>query len=106
MLIYVLEGFDYLLSHPELGVRVVNCSFSAETVTTRTIRSTWRPRMLTDGGINVVVSAGNTGSGMHTLNPYAVAPWVVSVGATDTQAKLAGFRHVETLAACCFTPRW
>ncbi|HEX8351512.1 MAG TPA: S8 family serine peptidase, partial [Pyrinomonadaceae bacterium] len=28
----VLAGFDYLLAHPELGVRVVNCSFSANTV--------------------------------------------------------------------------
>ncbi len=27
----VLAGFDYILSHPELNVRVVNCSFSANT---------------------------------------------------------------------------
>jgi serine protease AprX len=47
--------------------------------------------MLTDAGINVVFSAGNSGPGAHTLNPYAAAPWVVSVGATDTQGRLASF---------------
>ena len=48
-------------------------------------------KLLTDAGINVVFSAGNSGPGAHTLNPYAAAPWVISVGATDTQGRLASF---------------
>ena len=47
--------------------------------------------MLTDRNVNVVFSAGNSGAGNGTLNPYAVAPWVVSVGATDEKGNLASF---------------
>lgn len=90
-LTYVLDGFDYLLSHSELGVRVVNCSFSANTVFDSNDPVNVATKLLSDRGINVVFSAGNTGPGLHSLNPYAVAPWVVSVGATDTNGKLASF---------------
>jgi serine protease AprX len=103
-LIYVLEGFDYLLSHPELGVRVVNCSFSANTVYDTNDPVNVATRMLTDHGISVVVSAGNSGPGAHTLNPYAVAPWVVSVGATDTRARIAGFSSRGDFASSLFHP--
>src|SRR5258706_16200026 len=72
-LIYVLEGFDYLLARgDDLGVRVVNCSFSANTVFDANDPVNVATRVLTDHGINVVFSAGNTGPGLHTLNPYAV----------------------------------
>ena len=91
-LFYVLTGFDYLLANRnDLGVRVVNCSFSANTVFDVNDPINIASRMLTDAGINVVFSAGNTGPAAHTLNPYAAAPWVISVGATDTQGQLASF---------------
>jgi serine protease AprX len=47
--------------------------------------------MLYDRGVNVVFSAGNSGPGLHTLNPYAAAPWVISVGALDERGRLAGY---------------
>jgi serine protease AprX len=47
--------------------------------------------MLTDKKVNVVFSAGNTGAGNSTMNPYAMAPWVIGVGATDQNGTLAGF---------------
>jgi serine protease AprX len=104
-LLYVLEGFDYLLTRGnELGVRVVNCSFSANTVFDVNDPVNVATRMLTDHGVNVVFSAGNTGPGMHTLNPYAVAPWVVSVGATDTPGKLASFSSRGDFASALFRP--
>ena len=91
-LFYVLAGFDYLLANShDLGVRVVNCSFSANTVFDTSDPVNIATRMLTDAGINVVFSAGNAGPGAHTLNPYAAAPWVIGVGATDTQGRLASF---------------
>jgi serine protease AprX len=91
-LFYVLEGFDYLLANGrDLGVRVVNCSFSANTLYDTNDPVNVASKMVTDAGINVVFSAGNAGPGAHTLNPYAAAPWVVSVGATDTQGRLASF---------------
>ncbi|HEX6624802.1 MAG TPA: S8 family serine peptidase [Pyrinomonadaceae bacterium] len=91
-LLFVLAGFDYLLDRgPSLGVRVVNCSFSAGTVYDANDPVNVATRMLTDAGVNVVFSAGNEGPGAGTLNPYAAAPWVVSVGATDARGRLAAF---------------
>lgn len=104
-LLYVLEGFDYLLANGnDLGVRVVNCSFSANTVFDVSDPVNVGTRMLTDAGISVVFSAGNTGPGQHTLNPYAAAPWVVSVGATDTEGRLAGFSSRGSFASPIFRP--
>ncbi len=104
-LLYVLEGFDYLLANgKDLGVRVVNCSFSANTVFDVNDPVNVGTKMLTDAGINVVFSAGNTGPSQHTLNPYAAAPWVISVGATDTGGKLAGFSSRGSFASPIFRP--
>jgi hypothetical protein len=104
-LLYVLEGFDYLLTRgDDLGVRVVNCSFSADTVFDVNDPVNVATRMLTNHGVNVVFSAGNSGPGLHTLNPYAVAPWVVSVGATDTTGHLASFSSRGDFASALFHP--
>ncbi|MFZ0063319.1 MAG: S8 family serine peptidase [Pyrinomonadaceae bacterium] len=103
-LVYVLGGFDYLLSNPNLGVRVVNCSFSANTRYDTNDPVNVATKMLTDSGVNVVFSAGNTGPGTHTLNPYAVAPWVVSVGATDSEGRLADFSSRGDFASPLFHP--
>ena len=104
-LLYVLSGFDYLLANGrDLGVKVVNCSFSANTMYDVNDPVNVATRMLTEAGINVVFSAGNTGPGQHTLNPYAAAPWVVSVGATDTQGRLADFSSRGGFANSQFHP--
>jgi serine protease AprX len=90
-LVFVLNGFDYLLERgASLGVRVVNCSFSAEAVYDPNDPVNVATKMLFDRGVTAVFSAGNTGPGLRTLNPYAAAPWVVSVGATDG-GRLASF---------------
>ncbi len=104
-LVYVLSGLDYLLSNrAALGVRVVNCSFSANTVFDTNDPINIATRMLTRAGVNVVFSAGNNGPGANTLNPYAVAPWVVSVGATDTEGRLASFSSRGDFASALFRP--
>ncbi|MFN2531607.1 MAG: S8 family serine peptidase [Pyrinomonadaceae bacterium] len=104
-LLYVLEGFDYLLSNSSgLNVRVVNCSFSANTVFDVNDPINIATKLLTDNGINVVFSAGNTGPGQHTMNPYSVAPWVVSVGATNTEARIASFSSRGDFASVLFHP--
>ena len=91
-LVHVLSGFDYLLDRgPAYGVKVVNCSFSAATVYDPNDPVNVATKMLTDRGVNVVFSAGNSGPGNGTLNPYAVAPWVISVGATDQNGVLAPY---------------
>lgn len=91
-LVNVLSGFDYLLDKgPLYGVKVVNCSFSADTVYDTDDPVNIATRMLTDNGVNIVFSAGNSGAGTNTMNPYALAPWVIGVGATDQNGILAGF---------------
>jgi serine protease AprX len=91
-LTHVLAGFDYVLERgANYNVRVVNCSFSAATVYDANDPVNIATKMLTDRNVNVVFSAGNTGAGNGTLNPYASAPWVVSVGATDERGRLANF---------------
>ncbi|MCA1564262.1 MAG: S8 family serine peptidase [Acidobacteria bacterium] len=104
-LVFVLNGLDYLLERgASLGVRVVNCSFSANTLFDINDPVNVATKMLTDRGVNVVFSAGNTGAGWHTLNPYAVAPWVVSVGATDFRGRLADFSSRGSFASELFRP--
>jgi serine protease AprX len=91
-LMYVLSGFDYLLEkRVQYNVRVVNCSFSANTVFDLNDPVNVATKILTDTGVNVVFSAGNSGSGNGTMNPYAIAPWVIGVGATDAAGRLATY---------------
>ena len=91
-LMYVLSGFDYLLEkRAQYNVRVVNCSFSANTVFDLNDPVNVATKMLTHAGVNVVFSAGNSGSGNGTMNPYAIAPWVIGVGATDAAGRLAEY---------------
>jgi serine protease AprX len=104
-LAFVLSGFDYLLSKgANLNVRVVNCSFSANTVFDANDPVNVATKILTERGIVVVFSAGNTGAGLHTLNPYAVAPWVIGVGATDARGRLADFSSRGAFGSALFRP--
>jgi serine protease AprX len=102
---FVLGGFDYLLSRgAPLKVRVLNCSFSSNTIFDANDPVNVATRILFDKGVNVVFSAGNTGPGLHTLNPYAVAPWVISVGATDRRGRLADFSSRGAFGSRLFHP--
>ena len=104
-LFFVLSGFDYLLANSSsFNVRVVNCSFSAKTVFDFNDPVNIATKMLTDNGVNVVFSAGNTGPGDDSINPYAVAPWVVSVGATDNLGRLADFSSRGEFGSPMFRP--
>ena len=104
-LIHVLSGFDYLLDKgASYNVRVVNCSFSANTVYDYHDPVNIATKQLTQNGISVVFSAGNSGASNGTLNPYAAAPWVVSVGATDEKGKLAGFSSRGVFGNAQFSP--
>ncbi len=104
-LTYVLSGFDYLLDRgANYNVRVVNCSFSADTAFDYNDPVNIATKILTENGINVVFSAGNSGPGNGTLNPYAAAPWVVSVGTTDEKGKLASFSSRGVFGNQQFSP--
>ncbi len=104
-LTYVLSGFDYLLERgADYNVRVVNCSFSANTIFDYNDPVNIATKMLTENDISVVFSAGNTGAGNGTLNPYAAAPWVISVGATDEKGRLADFSSRGVFGNRQFSP--
>jgi serine protease AprX len=104
-LTHVLSGFDYLLEKgANYNVRVVNCSFSSNTVFDYHDPVNIATKMLTERGVSVVFSAGNSGAGNSTLNPYAAAPWVVSVGATDQRGRLASFSSRGKFGSAQFAP--
>jgi serine protease AprX len=104
-LLFILSGFDYLLANAaSFNVRVVNCSFSANTVFDVNDPVNIATKMLTDNGVSVVFSAGNTGPGADSLNPYAVAPWVISTGATDNRGTLANFSSRGDFGSSLFRP--
>jgi len=104
-LLFVLSGLDYLLTNAQaFNVRVVNCSFSANTVFDFNDPVNIATKMLTDAGVNVVFSAGNSGAGADSLNPYSVAPWVISVGATDNVGHLADFSSRGEFGSPLFHP--
>jgi serine protease AprX len=104
-LLFILSGFDYLLTNAQaFNVRVVNCSFSANTVFDFNDPVNIATKMLTDAGVNVVFSAGNSGSGADSLNPYSVAPWVIGVGATDNGGHLADFSSRGDFGSPLFHP--
>lgn len=99
----VLAAFDDILTHRvEWGIRVVNNSWG----TSGRMFDPAHPinvasRALHDAGIVVVFAAGNDGE-EGTINPYSVAPWVISAGsATTAKARSpfssGGYEHDNSL---------
>lgn len=80
---WALAGFDYVLDHQaQYNIQVVNNSWGSSA-------SDFDPenpiniatKKVHDAGVTVVFAAGNDGPDQNTLNPYSVAPWVISVAA-------------------------
>jgi serine protease AprX len=91
-IVNVLEGFDYILQNAaRYGVRVVNCSWGTQGWFDPDDPVNIATRLLHDAGITVVFAAGNQGPAPDTLNPYAVAPWVIGVGSSRKDARLSQF---------------
>ena len=91
-IVNVLEGFDYILQNAaRYGVRVVNCSWGTQGWFDPDDPVNIATRMVHDAGITVVFAAGNQGPAPDTLNPYAVAPWVIGVGSSRKDARLSRF---------------
>ncbi len=92
-----IGGFDYALSHQyDYNIRVISNSFGQTSDT----GSDFNPdhptnvatKELSDRGVIVVFSAGNSGSGEATITGnFKKAPWVITVAAGDKDGKLADF---------------
>ncbi|MDI4654592.1 MULTISPECIES: S8 family serine peptidase [Pseudoalteromonas] len=92
-----LGGFDYALTHQfDYNIRVISNSFG----NTGDIGTDFNPddptniatKKLSDNGVIVVFSAGNSGSGEGTITGnFKKAPWVITVAAGDKTGNLADF---------------
>lgn len=83
----VQGGFDYALAHAkDYNIRVMSNSFGSTADTTFTSFDPSNPtsiatKMLSERGVVVVFSAGNSGPGDGTITGnYKTAPWVITVG--------------------------
>lgn len=92
-----LGAFDYaLVNQFRYNIRVVANSFGSSS----DIGNPFNPndptniatKKLTDRGVVVVISAGNSGSGEDTITGnFKKAPWVITVAAGDNSGNLADF---------------
>ena len=81
----VIEGIQWVIDQrDELGIRVLNLSFSADPQSyywddplNQAVMAAW------EAGIVVVTSAGNTGPGAMTVGVPGNVPYVVTVGSVD-----------------------
>lgn len=92
-----IGGFDYALTHQyDYNIRVISNSFGS-TSDTGTDFNPDHPtnvatKALSDNGVIVVFSAGNSGSGEATITGnFKKAPWVITVAAGDKEGRLADF---------------
>lgn len=93
--VFILDavgGLDYALTHQfEYNIRVTNNSWGTSGAFNPSHPVNIATKRLYDRGIVSVFAAGNSGPGDDTHNPYAVAPWVISVAAGDKFGRLASF---------------
>jgi serine protease AprX len=79
---FALAGFDYILDNrQQYNIKVVNNSWGTTGAFDPKDPINEATKKVSSRGITVVFAAGNEGPGENTLNPYSVAPWVISVAA-------------------------
>ncbi len=79
---WILAGFDYILDHQrDYNIKVVNNSWGSEGAFDPDDPINEATKEVYKKGITVVFAGGNSGPDQNTMNPYSVAPWVISVAA-------------------------
>jgi len=87
-----LGGFEWSLSNQYLyKIRIISNSWGGGGPFNPDDPINIASRRAYDANIIVLFAAGNAGPGPDTDNPYAKAPWVISVGAGTKEGGLAGF---------------
>jgi serine protease AprX len=99
-----IGGYDWtMLNQARYGIRVISNSWGSSGAFDPNNPVNVASLAAYKKNIISVFAAGNSGPGADTHNPYAVAPWVISVGAGDRYGRLADFssrgvkNHKETL---------
>jgi serine protease AprX len=84
----VIAGIDWVVQHAHdngMNIRVINLSFGTSSMQDAAIDPlAYAAEAAWQSGIVVVVSAGNSGTTMGRLADPAIDPWVIAVGADDT----------------------
>jgi serine protease AprX len=93
--LFVLDGiggFDYAITHQsQYNIRVITNSWGSSGDFDPNDPINIASKKAYDRGITVLFAAGNEGPGENTHNPYAKAPWVISVAAGVKDGTLADF---------------
>jgi serine protease AprX len=93
--LFVLDGiggFDYAITHQqEYDIRVITNSWGSSGEFDPNHPINIASKKAYDRGIVVLFAAGNEGPAENTHNPYAKAPWVISVAAGVKDGTLADF---------------
>jgi serine protease AprX len=87
-------GFDYALANKNsfgAPIRVISNSWGTTGAFDPTDPVNIASYEAYKQGIVTVFAAGNAGPSANTINPYSVAPWVISVGAANKDGSLADF---------------
>ena len=87
-----LGGYEWSLSNQFLhNIRVISNSWGSSGPFNPDNPINMATKHAYDNNIISVFAAGNAGPGWDTHNPYAKAPWVISVGAGTKEGGLVGF---------------
>ncbi|MDV2684443.1 S8 family serine peptidase [Alkalihalophilus lindianensis] len=87
-----IGGFDYAIEHQdEYNIQVITNSWGSSGEFDPHHPINVASKKAYDAGITVLFAAGNEGPSEDTHNPYAKAPWVISVGAGEKDGSLANF---------------
>jgi serine protease AprX len=93
--LFVLDGiggFDYAIANQaRYNIRVITNSWGSSGDFDPNDPINIASKEAYDRGITVLFAAGNEGPGENTHNPYAKAPWVISIGAGEKDGTLADF---------------
>ncbi|WP_047982815.1 S8 family serine peptidase [Ornithinibacillus californiensis] len=82
LMLDALGGFDYALEHKdEYNIKVITNSWGSSGDFDPNDPINIASKQAFDAGITVLFAAGNEGPTENTHNPYAKAPWVISVAA-------------------------
>jgi serine protease AprX len=87
-----IGGFDYAIANQaKYNIRVITNSWGSSGDFDPNNPINIASKEAYDRGITVLFAAGNEGPGENTHNPYAKAPWVISIGAGEKDGTLADF---------------
>jgi serine protease AprX len=87
-------GFDYAIANKDAfgaPIKVISNSWGSSGAFDPTDPVNIASYEAYKQGIVSVFAAGNEGPAANTMNPYALAPWVIGVGAADKSRVLADF---------------